>query len=88
MDRITSLCWSFDDKYLLSTSLDMTTRVWDVQTGICLRNFESTDRIGFTCATFFPNTSARCVAGLLDGTIKVLNVAEGQLVQNCKVGGL
>ncbi len=39
-DIIGRIAWSPDDRMLASPSADKTIRLWDVETGECLRTFE------------------------------------------------
>lgn len=44
------LCVDFNEKFILSGSVDKTVKVWDVKSGTCRHTFRSHDAAGITPA--------------------------------------
>ena len=49
-DMVISISFSYDEKRIVSTSLDWKVRVWDLKTGLCIQVMD-----GGNCASFSPN---------------------------------
>ena len=47
---VTSISFSYDEKRIVSTSLDWKVRVWDLKSGLCIQVLD-----GGNCASFSPN---------------------------------
>jgi WD40 repeat protein len=81
-EQITGLVFSGDEKYLASTSVDGTLRLWSVGGGEQIMQFELASRarvpIPCTCVSFSPDSS-KCVAGYGDGTIRSFNLDKVEL---------
>jgi len=46
--------WSADQRFVLSAAHDRTVRVWDVESGQCVKVFEGHPTL-VVCAAWFPN---------------------------------
>ncbi len=49
--------WSDRNEWLLSCSLDASLRLWDAQTGKCLRIFRDPTKSSLNCCTFLPSNN-------------------------------
>jgi WD40 repeat protein len=81
---VTALSFSRDGKRLASASRDMTARVWDVDSGVCVQTFE-----GHTGAVFdvaFAPGHRRLVTASGDGTGRIWQVESGKLIAELKGG--
>ena len=38
--NVNSVCWSPDGKYLASSSLDKTVKIWNAKNGVCIRTLK------------------------------------------------
>ncbi|XP_006824011.1 WD repeat-containing protein 13-like [Saccoglossus kowalevskii] len=81
---VTDFCWSLSNDLILSSSLDGTTRLWQVSSGKCVRVLEDTDRAEILSCQFQPVNNNMVVTGNVRGHIQVLNVSTGK----CTKGGL
>lgn len=73
-DEVT--CLQFNRKYLMSGSYDATVKVWNVETGECLKTLAGHLK-GVRALTF---DSQKLITGGLDSTIKVWNYHTGQCI--------
>ena len=64
-----SVCFSPDGKQLVSGSLDETVRLWDVETGACVRTLEGHDSTVLS-VRFSPN-GRRVASGSDDRTVRL-----------------
>jgi len=78
-DRINSVCLSGDGRFALSGSSDETLKLWEVQTGRCLRTFEGhTEKVWSVCLS----ADGRFVlSGSIDKTVKLWEVATGRCLR-------
>jgi WD40 repeat protein len=85
---IYSVSWSPDDKFLLTSSLDMTLKLWNAEDGKLVREFKAYKEKAFEkghrdqvfCAAFTPDGKF-IVSGGSDRTIKLWNVADGNVAR-------
>lgn len=69
-------CLQFNRKYLMSGSYDATVKIWNVETGECVRTLTGHLK-GVRALTF---DSQKLITGGLDSTIKVWNYHTGQCI--------
>ncbi|CAN6723880.1 unnamed protein product [Malus baccata var. baccata] len=77
LDAVLDLSWS-RDQLLLSSSMDKTVRLWDLETKTCLKLFAHNDYV--TCIQFNPLDHNYFISGSLDAKIRLWNVAVRQVV--------
>lgn len=76
-DLITSVCFSPDNKYILSGSFDNTVRLWDIQTGNEVKVFRGhTDHV--SSVSFSPDGKS-IVSASWDNSVKIWNLSSGEL---------
>ena len=73
-------CVDFDDNLLASGSYDTTVKVWDINTGDCLRTLTG-HTLGIRCV-LFDETKSKVISGSLDGSIKIWDIKTGNCVSN------
>jgi RNA polymerase sigma factor (sigma-70 family) len=76
------LCVAFssDGRRILSSSMDATVRLWDVETGKELRRLQGhTDRVD--CVTFVPGDDRRALSCAWDGTVRLWDLDRGRQLQ-------
>ncbi|KAL1813196.1 hypothetical protein DCAR_0625493 [Daucus carota subsp. sativus] len=76
-DDILDLSWS-KSQLLLSSSMDKTVRLWDMETQNCLKMFAHNDYV--TCIQFNPVDDDYFLSGSLDAKIRIWNVPHRQVV--------
>ena len=76
---VTSLAFSLDGKFLASTSMDYTVKLWDIQTGKCLKTLQGHQDWIWTVA-FSPNGQT-IASGGDDNTIRLWNID----TEDCRV---
>ncbi|GAA0142172.1 hypothetical protein LIER_35529 [Lithospermum erythrorhizon] len=74
---VLDLSWS-SSQLLLSSSMDKTVRLWDLETKSCLKMFAHNDYV--TCIHFNPMDDDYFISGSLDGKIRLWNVPNRQVV--------
>ncbi|XP_037418968.1 WD repeat-containing protein 44-like [Triticum dicoccoides] len=77
-DDVLDLSWSKQSSRLLSSSMDKTVRLWDVESKACLQVFAHSDYV--TCIQFNPADEGYFISGSLDCRVRVWSVAERQVV--------
>ena len=81
-DQITDLAFSLDEKYLTSTSMDGTVRIWSVDGKEQVMQFQladaGTEKAVCHCVAISPD-AASCVAGFGDGAIRSFDLGRVDL---------
>ncbi|CAH9111812.1 unnamed protein product [Cuscuta europaea] len=76
-DEVLDLSWS-KSQLLLSSSMDKTVRLWDIETQSCLKMFAHNDYV--TCIQFNPADDDYFVSGSLDAKVRIWNVPGRRVV--------
>ncbi|KAL1539512.1 WD repeat-containing protein 44-like isoform X1 [Salvia divinorum] len=76
-DDVLDLSWS-TSQLLLSSSMDKTVRLWDLETKSCLKTFAHNDYV--TCIQFNPVDDNYFISGSLDAKVRIWNVPDRQVV--------
>ncbi|CAN1135239.1 WD repeat-containing protein 44 [Linum perenne] len=77
LDDVLDLSWSGSQQFL-SSSMDKTVRLWDMETKCCLKMFAHNDYV--TCIQFNPMNDQYFLSGSLDNKIRVWSIPDRQLV--------
>ncbi|KAA8518896.1 hypothetical protein F0562_016330 [Nyssa sinensis] len=77
LDDVLDLCWS-KSQLLLSSSMDKTVRLWDMETKSCVKLFAHNDYV--TCIHFNPVDDDYFISGSLDAKVRIWNVSDRQVV--------
>ncbi len=77
-DYVNSVYLSSDHRYALSGSNDRTARLWEVETGECLRTFTHNDYVNSVCISV---DGRLMLTGSNDKTVKLWEVETGQCIQ-------
>ncbi|KAK3119424.1 hypothetical protein QOZ80_9AG0670310 [Eleusine coracana subsp. coracana] len=78
-DDVLDLSWSANSKHhLLSSSMDKTVRLWDMDTHTCLKLFAHNDYV--TCVQFNPVDDDYFISGSLDSKVRIWSVPDRQVV--------
>ncbi|KAL0740300.1 hypothetical protein Bca4012_081813 [Brassica carinata] len=75
---ILDLSWS-KSQLLLSSSMDKTVRLWDLETRTCLKLFAHNDYV--TCIQFNPVDENYFISGSLDAKIRIWSIQNRQVVE-------
>lgn len=78
------MCLQFDDNILITGSYDTTAKVWDVNTGECLRTLKR-HTMGIRCLQF--EASGHLMTGGLNGEMHLWNWKTGDLLRSFPVHG-
>ncbi|TMX01325.1 hypothetical protein EJD97_024710 [Solanum chilense] len=76
-DDVLDLSWS-SSQQLLSSSMDKTVRLWDIETQSCLKMFAHNDYV--TCIHFNPVDDDHFISGSLDGKVRIWNISDRKVV--------
>ncbi|KAK8600202.1 hypothetical protein V6N12_050058 [Hibiscus sabdariffa] len=76
-EDVLDLSWS-KSKQLLSSSMDKTVRLWDLETKRCLKVFAHSDYV--TCIHFNPVDDDHFISGSLDEKVRIWNVTQRRVV--------
>ncbi|XWS55670.1 hypothetical protein CRYUN_Cryun09bG0021000 [Craigia yunnanensis] len=77
LDDVLDLSWSRSQQ-LLSSSMDKTVRLWDLETRSCLKLFAHNDYV--TCVHFNPMDEEYFISGSLDAKVRIWNIPARQVV--------
>ncbi|GMJ08463.1 hypothetical protein like AT2G37670 [Hibiscus trionum] len=77
LDDVLDLSWSRSQQ-LLSSSMDKTVRLWDLETKSCLKLFAHNDYV--TCIHFNPMDDDYFISGSLDTKVRIWNIPYRQVV--------
>ncbi|XP_010517040.1 PREDICTED: WD repeat-containing protein 44-like [Camelina sativa] len=78
LDAILDLSWS-KSQLLLSSSMDKTVRLWDLETKTCLKLFAHNDYV--TCIQFSPVDENYFLSGSLDAKIRIWSIQDRHVVE-------
>ncbi|EOA26538.1 hypothetical protein CARUB_v10022596mg [Capsella rubella] len=78
LDAILDLSWS-KSQLLLSSSMDKTVRLWDLETKTCLKLFAHNDFV--TCIQFSPVDENYFLSGSLDAKIRIWSIQDRHVVE-------
>ncbi|XP_076958179.1 uncharacterized protein LOC143633834 [Bidens hawaiensis] len=76
-DDVLDLSWS-RSKLLLSSSMDKTVRLWDMETKNCLKQFAHSDYV--TCIQFNPTNDDYFISGSLDKKVRIWSIPSRKVV--------
>ncbi|KAK9289634.1 hypothetical protein L1049_007792 [Liquidambar formosana] len=77
LDDVLDLSWS-KSQLLLSSSMDKTVRLWDIETKSCLKLFAHNDYV--TCIQFNPIDDRYFISGSLDAKVRIWSIPDRQVV--------
>ncbi|KAK6231430.1 hypothetical protein SCA6_001503 [Theobroma cacao] len=77
LDDVLDLSWSRSQQ-LLSSSMDKTVRLWDLESKSCLKLFAHNDYV--TCIHFNPMDDDYFISGSLDAKVRIWNIPDRQVV--------
>ncbi|KAK4776572.1 hypothetical protein SAY86_005260 [Trapa natans] len=77
LDDVLDLSWS-RSQLLLSSSMDKTVRLWDMDTKSCLKLFAHNDFV--TCIQFNPLDDRYFISGSLDSKVRIWSIPDRQVV--------
>ncbi|CAM0874709.1 unnamed protein product [Alopecurus aequalis] len=86
VDDVLDLSWSRQSPRLLSSSMDKTVRLWDVESKTCLNVFAHSDYV--TCIQFNPVDDDYFISGSLDSKVRIWSVADRQVVDWSDLGDM
>ncbi|KAL0451156.1 UNVERIFIED_CONTAM: WD repeat-containing protein 44 [Sesamum latifolium] len=76
-DEVLDLSWS-TSQLLLSSSMDKTVRMWDMEKKSCLKTFAHNDFV--TCIQFNPADEDYFISGSLDAKVRIWNIPKRKVV--------
>ncbi|KAK3838837.1 MAG: quinon protein alcohol dehydrogenase-like superfamily [Linnemannia gamsii] len=71
------MCLQFDDSFLITGSYDNTAKVWNIETGECLRTLTG----HALCVRALHFDDAKLITGSMDRTLKIWNYHTGQCIR-------
>ncbi|KAF9920638.1 hypothetical protein FBU30_009503 [Linnemannia zychae] len=71
------MCLQFDDSFLITGSYDNTVKVWNIETGECLRTLTG----HALCVRALHFDEAKLITGSMDRTLKIWNYHTGQCIR-------
>lgn len=77
-EDVLDLSWSSKSQLLLSSSMDKTVRLWDMETKSCLKLFAHSDYV--TCIQFNPIDEDYFISGSLDAKVRIWSIPNRQVV--------
>lgn len=77
LDDVLDISWS-KSQHLLSSSMDKTVRLWDMESKACLKLFAHNDYV--TCIQFNPMDDNYFISGSLDGKVRIWSIPNRQVV--------
>ncbi|XP_068662553.1 uncharacterized protein [Aristolochia californica] len=77
LDDVLDLSWS-KSQLLLSSSMDKTVRLWDMESKACLKLFAHNDYV--TCIQFNPVDDRYFISGSLDAKVRIWSIPDHQVV--------
>ncbi|OVA08951.1 WD40 repeat [Macleaya cordata] len=77
LDDVLDLSWS-KSQQLLSSSMDKTVRLWDMESKTCLKLFAHNDYV--TCIQFNPNDDRYFISGSLDAKVRIWSIPDRKVV--------
>ncbi|XP_042513444.1 WD repeat-containing protein 44-like [Macadamia integrifolia] len=77
LDDVLDLSWS-KSQQLLSSSMDKTVRLWDMESKTCLKLFAHNDYV--TCIQFNPIDDSYFISGSLDAKVRLWSIPDRQVV--------
>nr|DAD39271.1 TPA_asm: hypothetical protein HUJ06_013594 [Nelumbo nucifera] len=75
---VLDLSWSKSQQLLLSSSMDKTVRLWDIESKTCLKLFAHNDYV--TCVQFNPIDDRYFISGSLDAKVRIWNIPKRKVV--------
>ncbi|VDP20227.1 unnamed protein product [Echinostoma caproni] len=76
---ISDVSWSYDSRFLCSSSDDKTLKLWDLTTGKCLKTLKGHSNYAF-CCNFNPQSNL-IVSGSFDESVKLWDVKTGRCIR-------
>lgn len=73
--EITDFCFSIENDYIVSCSIDKSLIIWDTKTGQMIRGFE--DPYSITCVLFHPINDHLLIYGNSNGEVKFISFSNG-----------
>ncbi|XP_077217172.1 uncharacterized protein LOC143851587 [Tasmannia lanceolata] len=77
LDDVLDLSWS-KSQHLLSSSMDKTVRLWDMESKTCLKLFAHNDYV--TCIQFNPIDDRYFISGSLDAKVRIWSIPDRHVV--------
>lgn len=78
LDGVLDLSWSPSQYLLLSSSMDQTVRLWNLEHQSCLKIFSHSDYV--TCIQFNPVDDRYFISGSLDGKVRIWSIPDRRVV--------
>ncbi|KAJ3681084.1 hypothetical protein LUZ60_015573 [Juncus effusus] len=78
LEDVLDLSWSKSSQYILSSSMDKTVRLWDVESKTCVKMFAHNDYV--TCVQFNPIDENYFISGSLDAKVRIWSILDRHVV--------